>query len=186
MLFQTGSQENGERSFGGRRIFSKSSNLAAVWWREEHLVFLALWSRTAWSLQGRTLGTSHILGLQCQGCSQNLLDCGTEHLAVSREQPIASLHGWIFTSIFFCHSLHLGFTFPTTLYSSFSLCLVIWNCCSRGTMFTMEESQELVFVHPWMHFTDGLLLFQYKWVFYSLLPCLEPQTKSNLGHATKK
>lgn len=37
----------------------------------------------------------------------------------------------------FYHSLHLGFTFPTTLYSSFVLCLVIWKCCSRGTTFTV-------------------------------------------------
>lgn len=49
-----------------------------------------------------------------------------------------------------------------------------------------EESQELLFVHPWINFTDGLLLFQYKWLFYSLFLCLEPGTKSNLGHETKK
>lgn len=73
-------------------------------------------------------------GLQCQGCSQNLLDCW--YLTVSQEQPIASLHRWIFIFMFFCHSLHLGFTFPTTPYSSFSLCLVIWSCCSRWTRFT--------------------------------------------------
>lgn len=41
----------------------------------------------------------------------------------------------------FCHSHHLGFTFSTTLYSSFSLCLVIWKCCSRGTTFTVLRSR---------------------------------------------
>lgn len=61
MLSQTGSQENGERAFQGRRILRKSSNLAAGWWREEHLVFLTLWSRIVSSLQGRTSGTSHVL-----------------------------------------------------------------------------------------------------------------------------
>lgn len=49
-----------------------------------------------------------------------------------------------------------------------------------------EESQELLFVHPWTNFTDGLWLFQYKWVFYSLLPYLEPGRNSNLGQETKK
>lgn len=98
MLFQTGSQENGGRAFQGRRIFRKSSsNLAAVWWWEEYLVFLALWSGIAWSLQAHLIS----FRLQCQRCSQNLLDCGTEHFAVSQEQPTASLHGWIFIFIFF-------------------------------------------------------------------------------------
>lgn len=35
-------------------------------------------------------------------------------------------------------------------------------------------------------FTDVRSLFQYKWMFYSLLPYLEPGTKSSLGQETKK
>lgn len=49
------------------------------------------------------------------------------------------MDGFLFLCIF-CHSLHLGFTFPTSLYSSSSLCLVIWKCCSRGTTFTVRRS----------------------------------------------
>lgn len=152
-------------------------------------------------------GTPCVFNSVEQNClifaGQNIRHIPNPWAAVSRMLPKSSgLWDWAFGCVpgaaycippwmdlnfyFFCHSLHLGFTFPTTLYSSFSLSLVIWNCCSRGTTFRVEESQELLFVHPWTHFTDGLLLFQYKWVFYSLFPCLEPRTKSNLGQGTKK
>lgn len=115
MLFQTGSQENGERAFQGRRIFRKSSNLAAFWRWEEQLAFLTPRSRTAQSSQGRSTGTSHVLGdwwcSQRPGCSENLEGCGTEHSAASqggRQQPTAAPYSCIFIFIFFATPPTLG------------------------------------------------------------------------------
>lgn len=65
--------QNDGQVFGALRCFpkqdpkkmekelSRGGGSLAGWWREEHLVFLTLWSRIVSSLQGRTSGTSHVL-----------------------------------------------------------------------------------------------------------------------------
>lgn len=118
MLFQTGSQENGERAFLGRRIFRKSWNLVEGAACNSNPV-----EQDSVSFSGQMTGTSH--GLRdwwcppCQGCS--------------KKSP--GLWDWAFGCV--CSSPWLDFVLPLTPYSSFSLYLVICSYCSIGATFML-------------------------------------------------
>lgn len=82
------------------------------------------------------------------------LGCGTELLAVSH----CSIHVWICILFFLRLPPFWEFILPITLYSSFSLDLVICNYCKCRSHIhvAQEESQEFLFVRPWANQPRGL------------------------------